>query len=810
MMSDNLQRITLALEGRYRVERLVGTGGMATVYLAQDERHHRKVAVKVLRSELSGSIGVERFQREIGIAARLNHPHILPLLDSGTIDGEHGQPDLAYYVMPFVEGESLRDRLTRDKRLSIEDSVRFAREVADALDYAHRNGVIHRDIKPENILLSGGHAVVADFGIARALDEAGGATITRPGVALGTPAYMSPEQVTGERIVDGRSDLYALGCMLFEMLTGHPPFTGPVTAILTRRLAEAAPRVRTVEPSVPPGVEEAIARALERDPGNRFATPGEFAAMLATGATPAVTLALAAPPRRRALRIGAAVAVVAAVIFGITRMARPGRAEAISSLVIAPGIPDSAVAYLSDGIQEAVTDLLRRLPQLRVTAPSLVEQVRRQDPAMNNLDLGARLKVAAVLTWNLSSVGDSVRMNAEVFRIPGGDLITRLHYARPKSDLASMQGEIARMISDSLGLQLTGKEMATITRRPTASGEAYELYLRARKFVQRGVPLGAQNAPALMDSAAHYSREALAVDPEFGQAQGVLATYYFVSAFRGWKPFAVYVDSSIQASGRALAVDSTLGDPWITVLSKAIYLDDDWQAAQDGASTALRLAGHDPQVLQFSAIIIGEVEGRVDSAIVLAHRSVQVESFTAGLNTLGDLYMRAGRYDSAVVALRRAIDLDPTVPGPRRRLIVSLEHLNRFAEAIAVRRDGGDSAGAAAYEKGFAEGGAAGYDKVRKADFTRQLDAQLAEASAPFKIPQDTVPQLREERIVYLYAQLGDWTKAMDWVMKLHQRRPRRFRLYVTNPLYAGLRADPRFMALVKADGLESLLTVKR
>ncbi len=796
MMIDSLQRIRSALAGRYRVERLVGTGGMATVYLAEDERHRRQVAVKVLRPELAGAIGVERFEREIGIAARLNHPHILPLLDSGTIPAEEGQPASAYYVMPFVEDESLRDRLARDKRLRIDEAVRLVREVADALDYAHRHGVIHRDIKPENILLSGGHAVVADFGIARALDEAGG-TITNPGMALGTPAYMSPEQVTGERHLDGRADLYALGCTLFEMVAGQPPFTGPVTAMLTRRLTEEAPRVRTLEPSVPPAVDEAIARALERDPSKRFNTSAEFAAMLGGDAAPP-----AARRRRAGVGVGAGILLLAGALFAVTRLARPGRAESINSLVIAPAVPESTVAYLSDGIQEAVTDLLRRLPQLRVTAPSLVEQMRRQQPQLNNLELGERLNVGAVLTWALSRVGDSVRVSAELFRIPGGDLITTLRYARHTADVASMQGDIARSISDALRLQLTGSERATIARRPTSSGKAYELYLRGRRLELRGVPLGAQNAMALMDSGAYYAREALAVDSGFAQAQGLLGTYYFVSAFRGWKPFVQYVDSSVWAAQRALAVDSTLGDPWINVMSKALYLDDDWPGVQRSATTALRLASHDAQVLQFTAIEVGEIEGRVDSAIALARRSVDLEPFGAGFNTLGDLYMRAGKYDSAAVALRRALDLDPTVPGPRRRLIVALEQLRRFPEAIEVRRDGGDSAGAAAYAKAFAEAGTAGYERVRREDLSGQLAAQLAAAAAPYRIPEDTVPQLREERIAALYAQLGEWTKAMDWVLKLRERRPRRFRLFVMNPLFAGLRADPRFLETARKDGL--------
>ena len=282
-MADPLELITRALAGRYAVERQLGEGGWATVYLARDERHRRMVAVKVLKPALSRTIGMERFGREIEIAARLNHPHILPLLDSGTIELGAGWPAAAYYVMPYVPGETLRHRLEREGKLPVPDALRIAREMADALDYAHRQGVIHRDIKPENVLLSDDHAVVADFGIARALDEAGAGDggITGVGQPLGTPAYMSPEQVTGDQTVDGRTDLYALACTLYEMLSGQPPWTGgSLPSLLARRLAQPAPRIRTIAPSVPPAVEAALARALLIDPAERFATPAEFAAEL--------------------------------------------------------------------------------------------------------------------------------------------------------------------------------------------------------------------------------------------------------------------------------------------------------------------------------------------------------------------------------------------------------------------------------------------------------------------------------------------------------------------------------------------------
>ena len=271
-------RLSTALADRYRIERELGQGGMATVYLAEDLKHHRKVAIKILRPELAAVVGADRFVREIETTAALQHPHILGLIDSGKVNGT------AYYVMPFVEGESLRDRITREKQLPLDDALRIAREVADALSYAHSKGVIHRDIKPENILLTSGHAVVADFGIARAISAAGGERLTETGLAVGTPAYMSPEQAAGDRDLDGRSDLYALACVLYEMLAGEPPFRGPTVEAVVRQHLTVEPRsVTQLRPAVPAEVAEALNRALAKTPADRFNPVGQFSEALGRG-----------------------------------------------------------------------------------------------------------------------------------------------------------------------------------------------------------------------------------------------------------------------------------------------------------------------------------------------------------------------------------------------------------------------------------------------------------------------------------------------------------------------------------------------
>src|SRR3989449_22746 len=315
-MPDLLAVLRDALADRYAVERELGRGGMATVFLAEDLKHRRPVAIKVLHPELAAAVGADRFLREIEIAARLQHPHILPLYDSGTAAG------FLYYVMPYVEGESLRDRLEREKQLSLEDTLRIAGEVAGALAYAHSHGVVHRDIKPENVMLSGGTVVVADFGIARAVTAAGDEhQLTQTGTVIGTPAYMSPEQATGSAEIDGRSDQYSLACVVYEMLVGEPPFTGPTAqAVMARHSLDLVSPPSIVRSTIPDAVEEAILRGLSKVPADRYPTAALFAEALntpsrATGAVRRATLAGARArrrPGRRALAVAGAAGLGAA------------------------------------------------------------------------------------------------------------------------------------------------------------------------------------------------------------------------------------------------------------------------------------------------------------------------------------------------------------------------------------------------------------------------------------------------------------------------------------------------------------------
>ena len=354
-MSDAITRLNAALEGRYAIERELGEGGMATVYLADDLRHQRKVALKVLNPQVGHELGVERFLREIRIAAGLSHPNILPLFDSGEADG------LLYFVMPYVEGETLRHRLARERRLPVEDVVRLVSEIGEAL--AHEAGLVHRDIKPENILLESGHALVADFGVARAVHVAGGDRLTRTGLAIGTPAYMSPEQAAGEALEDSRSDIYSLACLAYEMLAGEPPFTGSsAQVVVAGHLARAVPPLRERRSEVPLGVERAIERALSKQPADRFATATELAGALTEAITAEARVAEERRTvRRRWTRSLVSAAVVAAVSVGGWSLFSQLGAPVIERIAVLPAsnlTRDPEQDYFVDGVHEAlVTEL---------------------------------------------------------------------------------------------------------------------------------------------------------------------------------------------------------------------------------------------------------------------------------------------------------------------------------------------------------------------------------------------------------------------------------------------------------------------
>ena len=426
-MSSAARDMATALEGRYTIERELGRGGMATVYLAQDLKLHRQVALKVLRPELAASLGNDRFLREIEIAARLSHPHILPLHDSGEAGGH------LYYAMPYVGGESLRHRLDREKQLPLDDVLQIAQHVADALSYAHSHGIIHRDIKPANILLHSDHAVVADFGIARAIDAAGGSRLTETGLAIGTPTYMSPEQATGEA-VDGRSDVYALGCVVYEMLVGEPPYTGPsAAAIIARRLSEPLPSLRVVRDGVPPAVEQAVHKALARSAADRFRTAGQFARALTAPAAP--VRARRAISSRTLLTAGATGLVLtgALVLPGALRRFRATVDPAANVIAVLPPIPtspDTALERLGQDLVVTLSSNFEGIEGMHVVDPlTVLAQAKGGRTDFSTLsgavEFGRRFGASGVIRGALTRDGTRVRLYLALYATAGSAIVAQ-------------------------------------------------------------------------------------------------------------------------------------------------------------------------------------------------------------------------------------------------------------------------------------------------------------------------------------------------------------------------------------------------
>ena len=660
-----------ALADRYRIERELGRGGMATVYLATDLKHDRQVALKVLLPELAQSLGPERFQREIHFAARLQHPHILTVLDSGAAGGQ------LWFTMPYVEGESLRDRLRRERQLSVEESLRITREAAKALDYANEHGVVHRDIKPENILLTkDGSTLVADFGIARSIG--GNEALTQTGFAVGTPAYMSPEQASGDKAVDARSDTYSLASVLYEMLAGEPPYVGGTAqAIIIKRFTEPVPSVRKIRPGVPESVDAALLRAMAPIAADRFASAGQFAQAMgivptpATGTPTVVASPVAATPRRR-IPVAALTLILGLLVGGgllyAWRRAPSGRTASPSAAgggtsveqrsVRVAVLPfenrgDSSDAYFAEGVADAVRGKLTAIQGMEVIARNSSEQYANSTKPLEEIarELGVDYILTGTVRWARQKDGTSrVQVSPELVQVGDGTAKSRWQqpFDAPMTDVFQVQADIAGKVANALNVELAPQDAQQLAGAPTRNLEAYDAYLK-------GLAIKGIDARSLQQRIGFYE-EAVARDPGFVSAWARLAGAASVlSVARGGG----YRAQALSALAEAMKLDSTNPDVYLTRVVLEANVNRDDQRSLAIAREALARGPATPTLLR----VVGSAEvsgGDVSAGLAKLRQSTELDPRSLpAWRALSSGLLSVRRYEEAKVALDRALSIDP-------------------------------------------------------------------------------------------------------------------------------------------------------
>jgi serine/threonine protein kinase/tetratricopeptide (TPR) repeat protein len=657
-MPEAPARLVEALADRYRIEREIGAGGMATVYLAEDLKHHRKVAIKVLRPELGALLGAERFLAEIRTTASLQHPHILGLIDSGAIglttDDALTTHDsrLLFYVMPFVDGESLRDRLTRETQLPSDVAVRLAREVASALDYAHHHGVIHRDIKPENILLSGGHAQVADFGIARSVVHAGDRALTATGLVIGTPAYMSPEQAFAERELDGRSDQYALGAVLYEMLTGVTPLQGRSFQDLLRKLATEEPRLVTeLQPDIPPTVAAATHRALKRNADERFPSLAAFGDALAAPAP----VSAPEPPR------DAEIPTIA--IFDFTNLS---------------GDPTSD--WLGSGIAETLSTDLRKTGGIRVTGrEDLARWLARRtggdsDPQRLGREIGARWVVAG--SYQVS--GDRVRIIPRFEDCAANETVPLDKLDGSRADIFDLQDRLLRTLLDRLAI-VAPVVASPRPRSTTRQLSAYEAFARGQQQLRTFTPTGFAEAEALFS-------QAVELDASYALAWAGLGSIKVFRYILRTDP--AELEAGLPLLRRAIELDPDLAEPRLRLCYGLVRLGRKPESIEAG-QRAVALEPDAPDAHYFLALACladdqGDMRPGLPRALSELERAIEIEpQFAAALMMLGWLRSFTGDHASAAFLLDRAVATERGTGGSFYRFVGA-----RALRAALHQRDG--------------------------------------------------------------------------------------------------------------------------
>jgi eukaryotic-like serine/threonine-protein kinase len=778
-----LQQLTEALADRYRVERELGRGGMAVVFLAEDLKHHRRVAIKLLKPELSLLLGSERFLREIELAATLQHPHILPLYDSGQAGG------LLYYVMPFVEGESLRQRLARETQLSLDAALRITREVGSALAYAHERGIVHRDIKPENIMLSAGQAVVADFGIARALGATDSQQLTQSGIAVGTPQYMCPEQAAAGA-VDGRADQYSLACTLYEMLSGQPPFTGPsAQAVMARHSLEAVPGLRVVRESVPVAVEAAVVKAMAKVPADRFASIGQFLDALASPEPVATRPIAAAPPGRSAsrvsLRLTAAVgaAVMAAVgwwlVAGRTRGA-DANAPALTSIAVLPfqdvvAGPDSS--YLGEGMTEGLIGDLAEIGSLKVI--SRASGTAAEGTGRSLAQVARDLGVDAVVKGSIRQDGDSVRVSVRLLQARDSALLFTREYRASLGELPDVQRQITLAITGSAKVEVKVAERSRLDVRGEVDRRAYDDYLRGRFSLDRGD----------MEQARKLFEHAGQVAPDWAPPYVGLANYYSALPFYTNVPPAEVLPKARAALAEALRLDETLAEAHAANAYVRAYYEWDWRAAEREFRRAIELRpNYADAYFSYSRFLASR--RRLDEAIAQLGRAVELDPLSLSLQAnraLLDYF--AGRYGAAERGLREVLTADSTDVLAKWGLALVAEQQGDPARAIAMLEPIVGSSFLRKSSLGHA------YAIAGRPARARGVLAAMREASSRSYVPAYW--------FAVVHAGLGERDEALRDLERAYEERSTVLAYVLIDPRLASLRDDPRFEALARKLGGE-------
>jgi len=718
---------------------------MATVYLAEDTKHGRKVAIKVLRSGLAASLGADRFLREIGIAARLSHPHIVPLIDSGEAGG------LLYYVQPHVPGGSLRDRLARERRLPVKEVLRIAHEVGAGLDFAHRNGFVHRDVKPENILFADGHAVLADFGVARACYVPGALpvtdVVTDAGLAVGTPEYMSPEQASGEMNLGNPSDVYSLACVVYEMLAGAPPLVGAgARATMAKHVTEVPRPVRALRPEVPAAVERALAKALAKDPLERYASVAEF------------TDALQAE--------------------GPTGPMAPATTRSIAVLPFVNASPDPENEYLSDGITDELIDALAKIAGLRVSSRTSVFALKGRP--LDVRAVGALLGASVVLEGTVRKSGQKLRITAQLTSTEDGRLLWSQRFDRKLVDVFAIQDDIAGTIVSTLRATSFADLAEHVPRRYTENIQAYGLYLKGRyawnKRTQEGVA-----------EAIRFFAQAIAEDPDYAPAYAGLADSYALDVDYRSIPVAEAYARAKEYARKALALDESVPSAHASLAWTLFVHDWDWAGAEREFRRAIELSPRYSSAHQWFAFLLSS-RGEHDAALLEGLTATELDPGSVSARRgVGWLYYYARRYDQARDHLARAIEMNPMADESHRVLGMTLALQGELGEAERVLREAVTLPGAGAYTEATLAWvlGRAG----KHEDATRILSALETQAQHGYVSPV---------AFAIVHIGLGNLDAALAWAERAYDERRGWLAYFKVNPVVDPLRGTPRFEALVK------------